>query len=159
MARWYVIKTKPKQEKAVKAQLSDAGYDVFLPLIEGINTARPLFPSYLFICSDFEEAAPYRLVRYTRGVSVILGDSQGPRSIDSSIIAELKQMTSDGSLIEQSRLFSEGESVRVRRGILKDMIGIIERHLPGQKRVQILFKWWSTSMRAKLSSSDVEKAA
>jgi transcriptional antiterminator RfaH len=159
MNQWYVIKSKPKQEKAVHGQLSRAGYEMFLPQIEGINAPKPLFPSYLFISADLEETAHHRLVRYTRGVSHILGDQRGPNPIASFVIEELKNRTRDGQLIEQELLFKEGDSVIVKRGLLKDLIGMIERHLPDQKRVEILFKWWSTSMRARLRYSDLEKAA
>lgn len=159
MNQWYVIKSKPKQEKAVFSQLSRAGYEMFLPQIEGIVAPKPLFPSYLFIGADLRRADHHRLVRYTRGVNCILGDELGPRPILGEIIETLKDQTRDGSLIEQALLFREGDTVRVRRGLLKDLIGIIEGHCSDQRRVQVLFKWWSTSMRAKLKYTDLEQAA
>lgn len=156
---WYVIKTKPKQEKAVRVQLARVGYELFLPEIQGVSCPKPLFPSYLFLRGDLMKAEDHRMVRYTRGVSRILGNESGPQPIDASVITALQERTSDGSLIEQELLFKAGDTVRVRRGLLKDLVGIIERHLPAEQRVQVLFKWWSTSMRARLKYTEVEQAA
>lgn len=159
MKQWYVIKTKPKQEKAVQSHLAGADYEVFLPQIEGIHVPQPLFPAYLFVAGDLRDPRHHRLVRFTRGVSTVLGDASGPIPIAGEIIAALKEQTRDGSLIAGELLFKEGESVRVRRGVLKDLVGIIKRHLPGQQRVELLFSWWTTSMQAKIKYSDLEKAA
>lgn len=159
MTEWYVIKTKPKQEKAVEVQLSRVGYELFLPQIEGERIPKPLFPSYIFLKADLQNSPAHRLVRYTRGVSQILGDDSGPRSINEDIISMLREQTKDGCLIRPEILLSEGDTVRVRRGLLKDLVGMVKRHLPAQKRVEVLFKWWSTSMRARLKYRDLEKAA
>ena len=159
MKQWYVIKTKPKREQDVVQQLSRVGLELFLPLIQGIHLPKPLFPSYLFVSTDLRSAGQHRLLRYTRGVSHILGDQEGPLSIPTYVIEELRSRTRDGKLIEQELLMKTGDSVIVKRGILKDLIGMVEKHLPEQKRVQILFKWWSTSMRVKLKYTDLERAA
>jgi len=159
MKQWYVIKTKPKKEKAVQSHLTSAGYQLFLPQIEGVHVPQPLFPSYLFVVGDLRNPRHHRLVRFTRGVSTVLGDASGPIPIATEIIAALQEQTRDGSLIPGELLFNEGETVRVRRGVLKDLVGIIERRLPDQRRVEILFKWWATSMRAKIKYADLEKAA
>ena len=159
MNNWYVIKTKPKQEKHVRIQLVRVGYELFLPEIQSIGSPKPLFPSYLFVRGDLANPAKHRMVRYTRGVSQILGNESGPQPIDSNIIEALQVHTSDGSLLEQELLFKAGDTVRVSRGLLKDLTGIIERHFPAEQRVQVLFKWWSTSMRARLKYTHLEKAA
>jgi len=159
MKQWYVIKTKPKQEKTVRSHLTSAGYELFLPQIEGIHVPQPLFPSYLFVAGDLRDPRHHRLVRFTRGVSTVLGDASGPIPLAAEIITALQERTQDGSLIAGELLFREGESVRVRRGVLKDLVGIIKRHLPGQQRVELLFSWWSTSMQAKIKYTDLEKAA
>lgn len=54
---WFVIYTKSRQEKVLHAQLSNAGYEVYLPLIRKQQqwsdrkkwVEKPLFNSYLFI--------------------------------------------------------------------------------------------------------------
>lgn len=157
MNHWYVIKTKPKKETDVLAQLARASHELFLPQIRGLVKLKPLFPSYLFIRTNFEDI--YRLVRFTRGVSKVLGTGEGPQPIPDLIVETLRERTKDGSLIEQDLLFKVGDEVKVRRGILKDLVGMIEKNMPDTGRVKILFKWLNSTMRAVVKYTDLEKAA
>lgn len=120
---------------------------------------KPLFPSYVFVNTDLQDPQRNRLVRFTRGVSRILGDEEGPRPVSEGIIETLRERTRDGFLIEQELLYKEGDEVRVKKGILMDLIGIIEKNIPDSGRVKILFKWLNGPMRAVLKCSELEKAA
>ncbi len=167
--KWYVVKTKPKKETSVKAVLEQASYEVFLPQIKALpvrasehstpTSLKPLFPSYIFVCSDLTDEHHHRMVRYARGVSHILGDVDGPQPIADEIIRTLRERTKDGSLIEQELLFKEGDTVAVKKGILKDLIGMIEKNMPESGRVKILFKWMNQTLRAVVKYTDVQKAA
>ena len=159
MNSWYVLKTKPKKEDDVSVTLRKAGITVFLPKMKGLIAHKPLFPSYLFVRSDFNDPYHHRIVRFARGVHKILGDGEGPQPIPDLIVDTLKERTHDGALIEQELLFKEGESVIVKRGILKDLIGIIEKNISDSGRVKVLFKWMNSSMRAVFRYVDLEKAA
>ena len=159
MNAWYVINTKPKKESEVEKQLRDVGYEVFLPRMRGLISPKPLFPSYLFIRANFMDQLSHRLVRYTRGVKRILGDEAGPSPIESGVVDLIQKMTRDGSLVEQELLFRKGDQVTVKRGVLKDLIGIIEKNVSDRGRVKILFKWINVSLRAMLKYTDLEKAA
>src|SRR3989338_1168927 len=112
MSRWYVVKTKPKKEDTVSGQLAGASFKVFLPKMLGDVSPKPLFPSYLFVHADFENPFIHRLVRYTRGVSHLLGDGEGPQPIDDLLVETIRERTRDGSLIEQELLLKEGDPVR-----------------------------------------------
>ncbi len=157
MPGWYVLKTKPMKEKEVRKRLSLAGFEVFLPTIQGIHVPKPLFPSYLFVCTDFQDSHKHRLVRFTRGVQKILGDGEGPQAISASLVQTIREMTRDGELVERDLLLKEGDVVRVKKGFLKDLIGMIEKKLPDTKRVQILLKWVSGTMRTKIRYTDLER--
>lgn len=159
MTAWYVIQTKPKKEGDVQCQLTRANYMTFLPKMKGCSSVKPLFPSYLFVLVDFEEPQHHRLIRFTRGVRQILGNHEGPQPISEIIVETLREKTLNGSLIEQSLFLKDGDEVRVKRGILKDLDGIIERNIPAQGRVKVLFKWMNGTMRAVLKYTDLEKAA
>ena len=159
---WYVVQTKPKKEGQVEGLLSQAGYNVLLPklrqcTITGVSL-RPLFPSYLFVHTDFCDSNHYRMVHFTRGVRKILGDDAGPLSVQGSIIETLQSTTRQNGILEESLLFPVGGSVRVRRGMLVDLIGMIEKKLPGTGRVRVLFRWLSGNFRAELSYGVLEPA-
>lgn len=159
MKRWYILQTKPKKEGAVQLLLTGARYELFFPLMRGFDRIKPLFPSYLFIRANFGDPYEHHLVRYTRGVNRILGDGVGPRPIADDIVNVLMDKTGNGSLIEQTLLFKEGDTVTVRRGLLKDLAGIIEKNMPEAGRVKVLFKWFRNSMRAVLRYTDLERVA
>lgn len=159
MNRWYVIQTKPQKEGHVYQQLTRARYELFFPTMRGGDRMKPLFPSYLFVHTDLSDPRAHQLVRYTRGVNRVLGDATGPRPIAEEVVGTLRESTRDGSLVEQALLLREGDTVRIRKGILRDLIGIIERNLPDAGRVRVLFKWWRSSMRAVVRYADVERLA
>src|SRR5687768_5149942 len=60
---WWVLHTKPRQEKSLARQLHASQVPFFLPLVPRrlyINKRRftshlPLFPSYLFVLTDYSE--------------------------------------------------------------------------------------------------------
>ena len=48
MKNWYLIKTKPRQEKIAIQNLENQGYKVFCPFAKINNQLVVLFPGYLF---------------------------------------------------------------------------------------------------------------
>lgn len=164
MIAWHVVKTKPKKEDRVSSLLSQATFKIFLPKIKKrlgpqLETQVPLFPSYLFVQADFADPQTHRLVKFTRGVTRVLGDQDGPIPLSADLVETLMSRTKDGALIEQDLLFKEGDEVRVKVGILKDLIGIIEKNMSETGRVKILFKWLTGNMRAALHYSTLERIA
>ena len=159
MNHWYVLKTKPKKERQVQERLKLAHFEVFLPLIKGFFSTKPLFPSYLFVKTNFHDPLSWRKVCFTRGTSKILGDGDGPLPISDFIVETLRESSANGLLTEQNLLFKVGDTVRVKKGILKDLIGIVEKNASDAGRIKILFKWLSGSMRAVLKYTELEKAA
>ena len=158
-ARWYVLKTKNKKEKELATRLRLAGFDTYLPLMQGIRQEKPFFPSYIFIHTQLTNPDIYHMIHYTRGVQQILGDQLGPQPILDVIIDSMKDHLSGIPHHERDVLYQAGELVRVRKGVLADVTGIIERKLPDQERVVILYKWMNISLRMKVSYRDLEKVA
>lgn len=159
MKLWYAVQTKPKREKDVQVQLERASFETFLPKMKGLVSTKPLFPSYLFIQADFDHAETHRLVRFTRGVRQILGERKAPHPVPSFVLETLREITRDGSLNEQELLCRVGHEVTVKRGILKDLQGIIEKNIPETGRVKVLFKWLHMNVRAEIKYTDLEIAA
>ncbi|MBI2067888.1 MAG: hypothetical protein HYT77_07750 [Deltaproteobacteria bacterium] len=160
MNQWYVVQTKPRHEEIVKGQLVQAGYQIFLPKMKAFSTNqsyfKPLFPSYLFVCSDFENNYLRRMVHFTRGVLRIIGDGERPAPVHSSVMETLINSVNSGQVVEQELLLRQGDSVRVKSGVLKDLIGIIEKNVSTSGRVGVLFRWFSGKMRAHLHYRQVE---
>ena len=61
---WFLLSSKPREEQRGFDNLSNQGYDVFLPKVakvkkrQGVKSVslEPLFPNYLFIKLDQNEA-------------------------------------------------------------------------------------------------------
>lgn len=60
---WWVLHTRPRQEKSLARDLHDCGAPFYLPLVRRRTLVRnrvmesslPLFPGYLFLLADNEE--------------------------------------------------------------------------------------------------------
>src|ERR1700676_40006 len=101
---WYLVRTKPKEERRANEHLSGLAADVLLPLIKVrirrwgrlVETVAALFPCYLFAMFDFE--SDYRQVRYARGVRDLPRVGAQAAIVPPWIISELKQRCAGGPL-------------------------------------------------------------
>lgn len=163
MQHWYIIQTKPHKENNVSLLLAKPPFAIFHPriayFVNGGKPARPasLFPRYLFVQTDFSEPANFHLIRYTRGVNKILCADGQPVPISEDIIRVIRERTGPQGVLLRQALFRPGDRVRVKRGLLKDLIGILERPVPGEARVQVLLSLINYKIKAKLSWTDIER--
>ena len=67
MKKWYLIKTKPRQERIAIANLENQNYNVYCPLAKINNKIVVLFPGYIFINLD-ENEENWSPIRSTKGV-------------------------------------------------------------------------------------------
>ncbi len=156
MKAWYVLQTKPKREHVVVGQLRLAGYETFFPVLRNYLTTKALFPSYVFVQMEAGSPADYRLVKFTRGVIRVLGTrDDGPVAVPEKAISFLKQRADATGIIVQELFKRAGEAVRAQRGLLKDLVGILERPIDAAGRLHVLFKMFNHSVRAVMSVRDV----
>ncbi len=162
---WYVIQTKPTAEESVRQHLKNADFETFLPKIRTMvrgsgklsSRIRPLFPSYLFVHIDLRDANLHRMIKYTRGVRKILGDGTVPVPVPEEMIHIIKERTDGQDVIEQRITMSKGDEVRIRSGVFKDLIGILEKPVSAAGRVRVLLKILSHRIKCELSAGEVEK--
>lgn len=165
-----MVQTKPLREEAVKKLLFQGGFEVFLPKIKTFYQAMrrngsspflervgPLFPSYLFIHSNLENFHELRMIRYTRGVNKIVGAKSLPIPIQDEIVETIRQRIGMKGYIEQGALLKSGDKIVVKKGVLRDLIGILEKPVDEKGRVEVLFKIVHHQMRAKVYCGDIEK--
>lgn len=157
--QWYVIQTKPKKEPLVVGLLSTAGYDIFLPKMKRVTAVQPLFPRYCFLRADLRAPAIHQCVRFTRGVARILGDQTGPIAVATGVVETIRASTLSGSVVEQELLYHPRDTVMVKAGVLRDLVGIVEKNLSDVGRVRVLFKWLSRKITADIDYRHLEKVA
>lgn len=161
---WYVIKTKSLAEEDVKLRLTRANFEVFLPRIKSIVRSRTkpivrlksLFPSYLFARLNLGDAEIFHMIKYTRGVHKILGSGSVPVPIPEEIVDCIRERVNKEGVIEQL-VFKKGDSVRIRRGPLRDLIGILENPVSAAGRVRVLLEIMRKVVKTDLSCSDIER--
>jgi transcription antitermination factor NusG len=130
--RWYAAYTKPCHEKRVAEHLEIRNIELFLPLYlssrrwnNGCNVTleRPLFPGYVFVRIPAHERVN---VLELSGVVSIVGTMRQPSPLPDE---DIERFRSGLHLVqaEPHPGLTVGESVRIRRGPLQGMIGVITR--------------------------------
>lgn len=167
MDHWYVIKTKPRKEDDVRILFANANLEVFLPKIRErfyastapIYRVKPLFPSYLFLRIDFQRAENIHMIKYTRGVSKILCAENRPLELDEKMIRAIQSRLNGDGLIDCHLKINDGDRIRVRKGFLKDLEGILVKRASDSERVIVLLNHISAKVSAALHWTEIEKLA
>lgn len=148
MKCWYLVYTKPRQERVAEQNFRRQSYEVYLPLIQQpcrhrgrwIEAIGPLFPCYLFLrCQPgYDDISP---IRYTTGVRNIVSFNGEPAVVPDHIIESIKQTADYESGVHHFKgsLFEPGNKVIIDRGPLTGLQGIFLAET-GQERVVILLE-------------------
>ena len=103
---WFVIHTKPNEEKKAFSNLTNQKFTCYMPMyskeIISKNKIKiipsPLFSRYLFIeVNDESIQKNIGLIRSTLGVHQLLKTGENPIKINTEIIMELKRAEKDRS--------------------------------------------------------------
>lgn len=163
--QWFVIQTKPGNEHRVETNLSHQEIEAFLPLFETFQYAqgrlvqkiKPLFPNYLFAKLDIE--AHYYRVKWTRGVSKILGVGSEPIPISEKVIRTIKERMGDNNLVRLDDGLVQGAVVRFTSGPFKDLMGVFDKKMSDGKRVRVLLNLIGVDVPVQVSRYQIKKVA
>ena len=130
--RWYGIRVRSNFEQQVSSLLRAKGVEEYLPAYnvrrpwsDRIREIRvPLFPGYVF-CRIALESRP--VVLATTGVAGIAGTGNLPLPIPDSEMDAVRKMVESQSVIEPWPYTRIGQRVRVHRGPLSGVEGILLR--------------------------------
>ena len=159
---WWALYTRHQHEKTVAEMLEAKGLEVFLPLYESIRRWKdrskmlslPLFPCYVFV----RGAVNRRLqVVSTPGVHMILSHGEKIATVPEEEIEAIRR-TVDGSMrVEPHPFLKVGERVRVTRGTLEGVEGILVRK-KNLFRLILSVNMLAQSVAVEISAADVEPA-
>ena len=161
---WYLVYTKPRQEKCALTNLERQGYQCFLPtmpserLRQGSLTVldEPLFPRYLFIRLGHGDAAKsWAPIRSTRGVSRLVKFGVEPAKVDEGLIDLLRAKESAAN-DEPAWLFNPGSRVRFSEGPFAGIEGIYQM-AEGERRVMVLIELMSKCVAVGVSPGELRK--
>ena len=143
---WYVIRTKPHQERQAEFHLRQLSVETFLPLLRHNKRIRrqektvvePLFPRYLFARFDINDR--YRAVNYARGVLKIVEFGLKPAKLSESVIEAIRERLEDGYVTPPTERFQKGQIVQINGGPLAGLEAVFVREMTDQHRVLLLLK-------------------
>lgn len=162
---WYVIQTKPGNEHRVEMNLASQEIETFLPLVESyqyqrgkiVQTIKPFFPNYLF--SRLHLRLHYHKVKWTRGVSRILGAGNEPIPVSEKVIYSIVSRIVKGNVVRLEDELKDGDFVQVTTGPFKDLTGIFQKKMSDSGRVRILISLIGVDVAVQLPQWQIRKAA
>ena len=158
LARWYAVHTRSRAEKQIAMRLSSKQVESFLPtyLVASKGSKRELFEAPLFTGYLFARISPNQslLVLETPGVVSLLGFGSAPHPVPDAEIENLRRMVKE-LVIEPHPLLVVGMKVRVLRGPLEGLEGILERK-KGNFHLVITVNAIMRSFSVEVAVNDVE---
>jgi transcription antitermination factor NusG len=129
-APWFALHVRSRCEKAVAASLEYKGYEGFLPLYRSRNrwsdrmkdVSLPLFPGYVF-CRI--EPAMRLQVMTTPGVVSVVGLGKTPQPVEPEELVAIRALVNSGLPAIPWPYLKTGERVRIERGALEGVEGIL----------------------------------
>jgi transcription antitermination factor NusG len=129
---WFAVRTRSNFEKVAATALENKGMSAYLPSYRNrrrwsdrvVVADKPLFQGYVFCRFDPLNRLP---VLTTAGVISIVGFGTEPAPIDDKEIAAIDAILHSGLATEPCPFLREGQKVRVRRGSLVGVEGILTK--------------------------------
>lgn len=157
---WYAACTRSRHEKKIALQLREREVEYFLPLYTSTSEWRdrrkeiqwPLFPGYIFVRSTLEDRLRILTVP---GVSKLVSFKGVPSAISEECIEDLKRCVSSNFRTEPHPYLVSGDKVRIRRGALQGLTGIVIRN-SSRVRVVISIELIMRSVAVEVDYEDVE---
>lgn len=161
---WYLVHTKPRQEKCALENLERQGYECYLPTFpkEKLRQNRvsianePLFPRYLFIRLGQGHAdQSWTPIRSTKGVSRLVSFGMNPAMVPVGLINHLRS-TEAVVQANPERLFTQGDQVRLTDGAFVGIEGVFQM-ANGDRRVMVLIELMGKPVVMKVDAASLRK--
>jgi transcription antitermination factor NusG len=157
---WWALYTRHQHEKVVAQNLLNKGFDVFLPVYDSIRRWKdrskvlslPLFPCYVFLRGGLNRRS---LVVTTPGVHMILSNGERVALIPDNEIDAIRLAARGPALVEPHPYLKCGEQVRVTRGSLAGVQGILIRK-KSQFRLVLSVQMLAQAVSVEINAADVE---
>jgi transcription antitermination factor NusG len=157
---WWAIYTRHQHEKAVAEMLCAKGLEVFLPVYQSQRRWKdrvkmlslPLFPCYLFVRGGLDRRTQ---VVVTPGVHMILSIGDHAAIIPDSEVQAIRKTLEGPFRVEPHPYLKCGDKVRVKRGSLEGLVGILVRK-KNLCRLVLSVEMLERSVGVEIDASDVE---
>jgi DNA-binding response OmpR family regulator len=157
---WWALYTRHQCEKMVAETLTNKRFEVFLPLYASVRrwTDRqktlflPIFPGYVFVRGGLDRRLE---VVMTPGVQSILFYGEQVAAIPETEIYNVRRMVEGPYRVEPYPCLKCGEKVRITRGSLKGIEGVLVRK-KNLYRIVLCMELLQQCVAVEIDASDVE---
>lgn len=159
---WYAVHTRANFEQTVTNDLDARGIEAYCPVFEEISKRvdrrklinRPVFPGYVFTRIADNPDLRLRVLK-SKGAVRILGIGSAIEPVPDQDVESVRRMLASGKPCFQYPFLREGALVRVRRGPLRNLSGILVR-IKNRTRLVVSVNLLQQAVAADIDVSDVE---
>lgn len=153
---WYLLYTKPKQEKKLASYLKSNLIDHFLPTVKSLRqrgskkkfVETAMFPSYVFVYVDNSQTF-YSALNYEAALYYVRTGKK-LACIEDQIVADLKIIAARGSEVEViSERFRPGEILTISNGLFAGRSCEIVEY-KNERKVIVRMEWIGRNILAAL---------
>ena len=138
MKNWYLIKTKPRQEKKAKQNLENQGYVAFCPIAKINNKLVVLFPGYLFVQLN-EKTQNFSPIYSTKGVSYFVKFGLNFAKVPTSVIELIKtNQHITAEKLKDLNKFKPGDKVQISDGVFNNFVAIFKSYKSDERVILLM---------------------
>lgn len=138
---WFALSVRSRHEKIVATYLEGMGYPRYLPLYRSQHAWSdrvkdldlPLFAGYVFSQFDPVRRLPILTIP---GVLSVVSFGQGPQPVDSAELDAIRRISESGVPAEPWPFLKVGQRIRVERGPLAGIEGVLVQ-MRSQSRIVV----------------------
>ena len=163
MKKWYLLYTKPRQEKLALQHLQNQAYEAYLPLVQ-VEKIRQgarawaeeaLFPRYLFIKLDEAGSQSWAPIRSTVGVSQLVKFGHRFAEVSQDLVSWVQD---HAKVMKLAPELKQGDVVTITEGPFRGMDAIFKTY-DGEKRAILLLNLLTKITEAKFGLNWIKKAS
>jgi transcription antitermination factor NusG len=156
------VQIRSNFESCVAKEFQAKGFESYCPVFQELHRwadrkkmiDRPVFPGYVFVRIEATPQTSLSILQ-SKGVVRVLGTGGHPEPIPDSEIQPIRRMLEQGSQVMGYPFLQKGARVRVRRGALKGVEGVLVR-MKNQARLVLSVSLLSQSIAAEVDVQNVE---
>tara|TARA_B100000953_G_scaffold70595_1_gene56858 strand:+ start:108 stop:581 length:474 start_codon:yes stop_codon:yes gene_type:complete len=138
MKKWYLIKTKPRQEKIAIQNLKNQGYVTFCPMGKINKKLVFLFPGYLFVQLN-EKTQNCLPINSTKGVSHFVKFGLNFAKVPTNVIEFIKtNQHKTADKLNNLNKFKSGDKVQISDGAFKNYMAIFKSYKPDDRVILLM---------------------
>jgi transcriptional antiterminator RfaH len=163
MKAWYLIYSKPQQERLALENLERQGYPSYLPLMRNrrrrkgryASIIEPMFPRYLFVHLS-DETDNWGPIRSTIGVANLVRFGMQAARVPDNLIDLMHARDEEGVQTLATPEIKPGDQVRIIEGVMAGYEAIFQARTGKERVVLLLQLAQDRTARIQVSANDIE---